>query len=103
MTNLAGHIPIIDCRLPGTVRNEILRVLDGATGAVKYRFCSRYAHIVVVLCYTIFATTSYHGNPTAAREVNLVEETIITSFVVGIASSLVAAWLYDRIRERGKH
>ena len=68
-----------------------------------YNFCSCYAHIVVVLCYTIFAATSYHGNPTAAREVNLVEETIITSFVVGIASSLVAAWLYDRIRERGKH
>ena len=66
-------------------------------------FCSQCAHIMTFLCYTIFAATSYHGNPTAAREVNLVEETIITPFVVGIASSLVAAWLYDRIRERGKH
>ena len=67
----------------------------------NFLFTMRAHYDFFVLYY--FAATSYHGNPTAAREVNLVEETIITSFVVGIASSLVAAWLYDRIRERGKH
>ena len=30
MTKLAGHIAVINCCLPGTIRNEILRVLDGA-------------------------------------------------------------------------
>ena len=34
MTNLSGHIPIIDRRLPGTIRNEILRGLDGVAGTV---------------------------------------------------------------------
>ena len=30
-------------------------------------------------------------------------ENIITSFVVGTASSLLAAWLYDVFRKSGKH
>jgi hypothetical protein len=64
-------------------------------------FCFCHAHIMASLCYTIFAATSYHGNLTAEREVNLVGENLFMSFVVGIASSLVAAWLYDKIRSSG--
>ena len=61
----------------------------------------QYAHSRI---YAIleFAAPSYHGNPTATREVNLVGNTILISFVVGIASSLVATWLYDMIRNSGK-
>ena len=51
----------------------------------------------------IFAATSNHGNTTAAREVKVMSENIITSFVVGTASSLLAAWLYDVFRKSGKH
>ena len=71
-------------------------------GLVKvYIFCSRYAHIAVILCYTIFAATSYHGNLTAAREVRLVVENLLASFVVGVVSSFIAAWLYDKTRNSG--
>ena len=71
-------------------------------GTVKvYIFCSRYAHIAVILCYTIFAATSYHGNLTAAREVRLVVENLLASFVVGVVSSFIAAWLYDKTRNSG--
>ena len=58
---------------------------------------------VIDSCYTIFAATSNHGNPTAAREVKPVVDNLLFSFVVGIASSLVAAWLYDMIRHSGKN
>ena len=51
----------------------------------------------------VFAATSNHGNPTAAREVKPVVDNLLFSFVVGIASSLVAAWLYDMIRHSGKN
>ena len=54
------------------------------------------------MLYCSFAATSYHGNPTAARDVNLVGDAILFSLLVGIASSLVAAWLYDMIRNSGK-
>ena len=53
------------------------------------------------MLYYSFAATSYHGNLTAEREVNLVDVNLFVSFVVGIASSLVAAWLYDKIRSSG--
>lgn len=66
-----------------------------------HNFCSRYAHIAVILCYTIFAATSYHGNLTAAREVRLVVENLFIPFIVGVASSFVAAWLYDLFRRSG--
>ena len=66
-------------------------------------FCSCSVHIARKVCYTISAATSNHGNPTAAREVNPVIENTAMSFVVGIVSSLVAAWLYDTIRNSGKH
>ena len=66
-------------------------------------FCFCHAHIMASLCYTIFAATSNHGNPTAAREVKPVVDNLLFSFVVGIASSLVAAWLYDMIRHSGKN
>ena len=59
---------------------------------------------IMNFCAILFiAATSNHGNPTAAREVKPVVDNPLFSFVVGIASSLVAAWLYDMIRHSGKH
>ena len=46
MTNLAGHIAVINCCLPGTVRNEIFRVLDGAAGAVMELHGTRIGQII---------------------------------------------------------
>ena len=66
-------------------------------------FCSQCAHIVTFCAILFIAATSNHGNPTAAREVKPVVDNPLFSFVVGIASSLVAAWLYDMIRHSGKH
>ena len=66
-------------------------------------FCSQCAHIMNFCAILFIAATSNHGNPTAAREVKPVVDNPLFSFVVGIASSLVAAWLYDMIRHSGKH
>ncbi len=65
--------------------------------------CSQCAHIMNFCAILFIAATSNHGNPTAAREVKPVVDNPLFSFVVGIASSLVAAWLYDMIRHSGKH
>ena len=66
-------------------------------------FDSQCAHIMNFCAILFIAATSNHGNPTAAREVKPVVDNPLFSFVVGIASSLVAAWLYDMIRHSGKH
>ncbi len=63
--------------------------------------CSQCAHIMTFCAILFIAATSNHGNPTAAREVNLVVVNIILSLVIGIASSLIAAWLYDWLRRSG--
>ena len=64
-------------------------------------FCSQCAHIMTFCAILFIAATSNHGNPTAAREVNPVVVNIILSLVIGIASSLIAAWLYDWLRRSG--
>jgi hypothetical protein len=63
--------------------------------------CSQCAHIMNFCAILFIAATSNHGNPTAAREVNPVVVNIILSLVIGIASSLIAAWLYDWLRRSG--
>ena len=53
------------------------------------------------LWYTICAATSNPGFRLAGREVSAMSDFFL-SLVAGILSSLIANWLYDKTRKRGK-
>ena len=111
MIKLAGYISVIYRCLTGTVRNEILRVLDGAAGNVnsplKY---PNFLHFLCIVCSRLGRKILFRVEGQNKRALVPVcrlfyqcELVVDTLFVVDIANSLVAAWLYDMIRHSGKH